>query len=419
MFSQVIRRLFATGYVFVVGGMVGRALLQMLLVILLARGLGRVDYGASVAIISVTGFFSTLAGLGASILHLKDAAIAPDAWQESLAAHHRNVWRSQPILLVLSAFVAWLVVSGNVPWFILLLLVAGDLLGLPHNDLMVRSRQGRGDYAWMAVTMCSLPALRVISLLGCLIALGHIDLLAWGIVCFSSGACMFFAVAWSASRATAIARSDIKRREIFAGLGFAMASASTRIHADADKAIIAKISSLGAAGDYSLAYRLMDVLLLPINSAIEWSIRNLFQHGSMGLEASVRRLWRRWVALLVFALMASAAAYLLAPLLPMVFGRQYENCIVMAHWLALLPLTTCTWMVVRSTAATAGHEKLVGVVELLGALLSVTLGVVLVMNDGWRGAVLATYLTHIVMTSIVLAYLVGRRAYSRQNLGSG
>ena len=133
------------GYVSVVGGMGARALIQAILVILLARNLGAIDYGASVAVLSVTGFFSTLAGLGASLLHLKDVAVAPGVWRESLWAHHKTIWRTQPALFLVSLFVAWVIVHGGVTLVTLLLLVCGDLLGLPHADLAVRSCQGRGS----------------------------------------------------------------------------------------------------------------------------------------------------------------------------------------------------------------------------------------------------------------------------------
>jgi hypothetical protein len=36
-----------------------------------------------------------------------------------------------------------------------------------------------------------------------------------------------------------------------------------------------------------------------------------------------------------------------------------------------------------------------------------------VMSQGWRGAVIATYLTHIMMTTIVLAYLAAYRMHRR------
>jgi O-antigen/teichoic acid export membrane protein len=403
------------GYMLVVAGMSLRAAIQALVVILLARTLGTVDYGASVAVISVTGFFATLAGLGAAVLHLKDIAVEPANWRGSLWHHHKNIWRTQPILFVISSFVAWFVIRQHVDWCTLLAMVGGDILGLPHAEFAVRSHQGRGQYVGMAIMMCALPMLRLCALLCYFVVEGGVSLRAWGAIGLLSGAAVFSIVA------AGVARSGRRRGErqrssgsMVEGLGFAMTSASLRIHADADKAIIARLSSISAAGEYSLAYRLMDVLLLPVNGFIEWSIRLLFQYGREGIRESLKKTWMRWLTLFLVASLMSVMAYMLAPYLPLVFGEQYRNTVTMARWLCVLPLTATSWTIVRSIAATAGYEKLAGLIELVGAGLSVMLGVALVMAQGWRGAVLATYVVHLSMVFLLLSVVYGRGVHKRR-----
>lgn len=392
-----------SGYATVIAGMGFRAAFLAALTILLARLLGRADYGACVVVGGIAGFFSVLAGLGASALHLRDTAIVPDAWRGSFVAHHASIWKTQPILLTLTVLVAWFFVREEVGWLSLLLLVFGDLLGAPASDLLVRSYQGRERYGRMALAMCALPLTRVLLIAMLAMTSDFIDLQSWSVLSFLSGVGVAAVTAGMAMRAKKGGAVERKySRDSFSGLGFSMTAASARIHADADKAIIAKLSSFGAAGEYSLAYRMMDVLLLPINGLVEWSMRALFRHGQGGVGASLQALWRRWLALLSMALVACVAAYVLAPVLPAIFGEQFQDVVLMGRWLALLPLTTACWVMLRSIVATAGHQKFVGVVELIGASMSILLGIVLVSRYGWRGAVLATYGTHIAMSLTVI-----------------
>lgn len=392
-----------SGYMTVIAGMSFRAVFLAMLTVLLARFLGRADYGACVVIGGIAGLFSVLAGLGASALHLRDVAINPDAWRGSFVVHHSSIWKTQPILLTLTVVVAWSVVREEVGWLSLLLLVFGDLLGAPASDLLVRSYQGRERYGRMALAMCALPLTRVLLIALLAMTSDFVDLRSWSFLNFLSGVGMATVTTALAMRAKNSGPVEGKySRNSFSGLGFSMAAASARIHADADKAIIAKLSSFGAAGEYSLAYRMMDVLLLPINGLIEWSMRALFRHGQGGVGASLQALWRRWLALLSMALAACVAAYVLAALLPAIFGEQFQGAVVMGRWLALLPLTTACWAMLRSIVATAGHQKFVGVVELIGASMSILLGIILVSRYGWRGAVLATYGTHIAMSLTVI-----------------
>jgi len=408
--AQKTLRIPGSNYLTVIAGMGFRAAFQAALTILLARLLGRADYGALVVVGGIAGLFSVLAGLGASALHLRDTAIAPDAWRGSFVAHHASIWKTQPILLVLAVLVAWLVVREEVGWLSLLLLVFGDLLGAPASDLLVRSYQGRERYGRMALAMCGLPLTRVLLIAPMAMSGDFANLQSWSLLSFLSGvgmAAVAAGVAMSAKSDDLVERKY--SRDSFSGLGFSMTAASARIHADADKAIIAKLSSFGAAGEYSLAYRMMDVLLLPINGLIEWSMRSLFRHGQGGMGASLRALWRRWLVLLCLALLACVAAYALAPVLPAIFGKQFQDAVLMGRWLALLPLTTACWVMLRSIMATAGHQKFVGVIELIGASVSILLGIVLVSLYGWRGAVLATYGTHIAMSVTVIAGILKQR----------
>lgn len=386
------------GYGSVTAGMVLRALLQAGLTIVLARFLGRSDYGLFVAVASITGLFSVLAGLGASALHLRDASIDSSTWRSNFVLHHRRISKSQIPLALISIGATWLVVRGDVQWMILVALVLGDILGIPASELLMRSYQGRGRYIPMALVMCSLPAIRFSALVSLLVLDAPIRLSSWAWISLTSGASMVAITSWFSWKSAGLRQRHTQRPGgTPSGLGFALSAASTRIHADADKAIIARLSSPGMAGDYSLAYRLVDVLLLPIYGMLEWSVRSLFRSGQKGFRVSFECAWKRWAVLMLMALISSLATYLLAPVLPVVFGPQYIEAVAMGHWLCFLPVTTASWMILRSTAATSGYQSAVGAVELFGTAITVALGVVLVSLHGWRGAVLATYLTQVIM----------------------
>jgi O-antigen/teichoic acid export membrane protein len=393
--------------------MSARAFLQALLVVLLARLLGKQDYGIYVAILSISGFFSVLVGIGASALHLRDVSLDPETWRESYVRRHRAIYLSQVWLIAVSLPIAWFVAKAGANWLEIVLLVVGDVAALSASEFMVRSCQGRLLFRRMAAMMCMLPGLRVLVLGAAILSGLRLDLWGWSIVCCATGGAMSALAAFGARRAGKSASPSTRLEgSHLAGLGFAMAAGSARIHADADKAIIAKLSSYGLAGEYSIAYRMMDVLLLPVNGFVEWSTGALFQQGQCGFSQSLRKLNWRWLLLFLVAAAIGAVSWALAPLLPWVFGKAFDGTVAMAHWLSLLPLSAATWTCVRCVAATSGHERAVGVIELLGAGFSVALGIALVLLMGWKGAILATYATHMTMTVVMLA--VGLRPDRRK-----
>ena len=391
-------------YAVVFSGLACRSMLQVALTIFVARALGRSDYGATVAVAGIAAFFSVWAGLGASALHLRDSATQSQLWQLSFAHHYSRTVRTQLPLIALALLVAWFVTRGAISGFELVLLVTGEMLGAPLADLLTRSYQGRSHYVAMAAATCALPFLRLgMTAFAVMVFAGDFNLSRWAVVVFASGAVVASAAWWTSHKIRRhAAQADTYQNGPVSGLAFAVAAASSRVHADVDKVILARLSSMGAAADYSLAYRIVDVLLLPVSSLIEWSARAMFLYGQSGTREAAERLSHRWIAVGALAGAAAFAILLLAPLLPWVFGVQYEGAETIARWLCLLPVTAACWLSVRGLAAASGHERLVAVVEGVGALLNAALCVVLIQAWEWRGAVLATYVTHIGMVLLTL-----------------
>jgi len=398
-------------YLLVLAGLSIRAVMQAGLTILVARLLRPDEYGTSVAIAGVAGFFSVWAGLGASALHLRDNATNPSQWRASYARHHARIVFGLLPLAALSLAVAWYVTSGTEAWIVLLLLVSGELLGAPAADLLVRSYQGRSMYGAMAAIMCALPLVRLLLLAALVAFLPTVELVHWATVVFVSGlAVAAFGQAMAVRLKGLHARArQASEKDSTSGIAFAVAAASSRIHADADKVVLARMSSMTVAGEYSLAYRLVDVLLLPVNSLIEWSTRAMFQHGRAGARDAVRALRTRWLIVSGLSVAASALILFLAPFLWILFGSKYEGIEAIARWLCLLPLTSAGWFAVRNIASTSGQERMAAAVEGAGALLNIVLCVILIGALEWRGAILATYITHLVMTSVAL-YVMTRTA---------
>lgn len=401
--TKVPRRRIPASYLMVLGGMTCRALLQAAVTVLAARALRPDEYGASVAIAGIAGFLSVWAGMGAPSLHLRDNAKNPERWESSYVRHYARVMLWEFPLVVLSVGIAWYVTNGSIGWINIVLLVSGELLGAPAADLLVRSYQGRSKYVFMSICMCGLPLARLSLLAALLVSKTDIQLFHWAAVVCASGcvvAASAFGLAVKSRRQAAL---QLRFESCPAsGMAFAVGAASSRVHADADKVILARMSSMATAGEYSLAYRFVDVLLLPVSSLIEWSTRAMFQHGESGTGHAVRVLKARWIAVAGISLVACVFVYALAPYLWLLFGRKYESLQEVARWLALLPLTFASWSAVRSIASTTGRERLAAATESGGALLNVALCLLLVASMDWRGAVLATYLTHLAMTSVVL-----------------
>lgn len=389
-----------------------RSLLLSVLVVLLARALGPSAFGGYAAAASLASFFAMFSGFGAGPLHVRDVAHAKLSYAESL--NRTMIWTavSLPLLAVASFSSAWFVIPHNVRPLAITLIVLGELLFYAIVDLAMRIMQALERYGSMVFVVCFLPALRAV-IATLMMLTGTLGLMAWAWVSFSIGALAFVAVfgiwAWRL-------RGNLRMRlplfqDGLSGLGFAVATASSRVHGDADKVVLARLVSTAAAGIYTLAYRLIDIFLLPISAGVERLLPALFRQGQHGLGRALRASVGKIALTLTLALALCAGVYLAASLLPLVLGGSYEEAVPIAHALSAVPLTMTCWIVVRTLAATSGYERATGAIELAGALFNVGTTVVLVWNWGWRGAVAATYLTHLVMVASFGLYIAWRAKF--------
>lgn len=391
-----------------------RSLLLSVLVVLLARALGPSEFGGYAAAASLASFFAMFSGFGAGPLHVRDVAHAKLPYAESL--NRTLIWiaASLPLLGAASFACAWFVIPHNVEPLAITLIVLGELLFYATIDIAMRIMQALERFGSMVFVVCFLPALRL-AIAALMVLTGTLGLMSWAWVSFSTGAlagvAVFGAWAWRL-------RGNLRTRlplfqDGLSGLGFAVATASSRVHGDADKVILARFTSTATAGIYTLAYRLIDVFLLPISAGVERLLPALFRHGQDGLRRALRASAGKIALTLAFALVLCAGVYLASFLLPLILGASYKEAVPIAHALSAVPLTMTCWIVVRTLAATSGYERATGAVELAGALFNVGATITLVLTWGWQGAVAATYLTHITMVASFISYLAWRAKFVR------
>lgn len=393
-----------------------RSLLLSGLMVLLARSFGTSLYGGYATAASIGGFLSTFSGLGAGPLHVREVALGEYLFDASLDRMIRRVIRTTPILLILTALLTWLLIPDSLPLGSLCLLALGEYLSGVTSDTWMRSMQSRERFPGMGVAVCAIPLAKIL-LGGAILWSGYLSLDAWAWASFLTGGTAFALICFTGLTASAShsdAASGGKSEKTFGAIGFAIASASSRVHGDADKVVLTRLASPTVTGQYTVAYRLTDVLTLPVVAGTERLLPRLFKIGAERSTESRTDLLKMTIAGASLAITLSAITYLVAPLLPWVFGAGFQASVNMARALSLVPASMTLWVMVRSYAGTNGFEHAMGLFELFGAGFNVAASLLLVMRFGWSGAVIATYLTHLSMAFTLTLWMVYRRKFIRR-----
>lgn len=396
-------------YIAITGGLGLRAAALALLVMVLARSLGSSLYGGYAAVLSISNLFATFSGLGAAILHVRDASRQSLSHDVSLRRATIQTLRTFIPLAVVCLACTWLLIPTSIPHLPISAIAIGELSAVIATELAFRSFQAQERYWAMGVATAFVPLLRTI-VAGSMWFLGMLDLYTWAPVSLASGLLPLAGLVVLFMRRTSTLNrgavsNKISAADALSGVGYSLSAASAQLHGDADKIVLARLTTTADTGQYAVAYRLTDVLTLPIVAAIARLLPSLFRDGTTGFSASIKQSRKLISVGLVAALFLSIIGYLAAPLLPWILGSSYTYSVRMARALAFIPFSMTVWSIVRSIAGTSGYEKEMGATELSGATFNIVACIVGVAAFGWAGAVIATYLTHLFMAVALVTWI--------------
>jgi O-antigen/teichoic acid export membrane protein len=369
-----------------------RLMVQVVYFIIIARSLGPQGYGAFISVVALSAILSPFCGWGASHLLVRDVARDPDTFRHSWgnAVVRSLVYGS--VLLGVILIASRFVLPNSISPLLVLLVGTSDLLFARILDTSSFAFLAFQRLRWTAI----LQALLSISRLGAALALVSITAaptpLHWGYFYLLSTAFSALVALWvvNSKLGTPKIRLAGLTSDLKAGFYFSLSIASQNIQNDIDKTMLARLSTLEAAGIYGAAYRLVQVTFTPIRALGYASYARFFQHGATGIRGSLGFARRLVLYAGGYGLSAGVTLYLLAPLLPFVLGADYHNAVGAVRWLAFLPFLKAMQYFAADTLTGAGYQGIRSSVQLCVALVNVLLLLILVPAYSWLGAAWAS-----------------------------
>ena len=181
---------------------------------------------------------------------------------------------------------------------------------------------------------------------------------------------------------------------------------SAGISADAlgnegDKLVLAANKMVVDTGLYAAAYRIVQLGIVPVGSVMQATHARFLQHEE-GVRGQHLARAKRYAAVgggygLAFAI----GIILVAPLLPLVVGRDFEGSVQMVRWLSPIVLLRAVGSCSVNGLMGLGRVTLRTVLIAINAAFALVLYVVLIPRYGWEGAAIATVVSEalsVVMT---------------------
>ena len=392
-------------------GMGLRALSQGIVFIIIARAMGPSGYGSFIALVAISTTLSHLSGLGSHVLMTRDIALDTgnfsDSWGQTLIAF----LFSFPIIFIGYLVTVHTLLPGFNSWHIVILIGFADIFLGALNSFSISAYQGFGRMG-RASRMILIPILlRLVGSCAFLylsIAYTEIDLLlTWATLYFFSA---LLAVVYTQylllsdlgmPKFTSVRISTARIRESYS---FSFCNISEKMYVDADKVMLARMQSVDITGVYSAAYRLIDFSLIPVQGLLRASVPKFFT-----IQSSKETLLYALNIIklpFLYCLLAAITLFSLADWIVYILGKDYKNSVDIIKILALMPILLLFRYFAQQVVATSGLQESVMGIIVVGAIFNIILNLFLIIPWGWRGAVISTYLSEIIIIVLMLRLVV-------------
>jgi O-antigen/teichoic acid export membrane protein len=174
-----------------------------------------------------------------------------------------------------------------------------------------------------------------------------------------------------------------------------------------------RLTTPDATGVYTAAYRVVDMAFIPMRAVLAAAYPRFFASGAGGLAGALALTRHLAVPSAAYAVAASLALLLGAPLLPVLLGESYAGSVGVLRALAVLPLLKVAHHLAADTLTGAGHQGARSAWQVAVAVVNVAANLVLIPAYGVSGAV-ASSIACDGLLAVALWAVVARRVRGRR-----
>jgi O-antigen/teichoic acid export membrane protein len=379
---------------------------------LLGRQLGPTDYGALVAMYAVIGIAVCLAfvGPGLAMVH-----IGMREGLSTVAGHFFGEQLAFSILAGLAVLLLSPVVVPALPLTTLVPFVLAEFVGI---GLMVTSWNMRMVAAGYRTTL-RLQLIPQAVKLGVIVTLAIADRLTlqtYGVTFMLCMVPLGFAVFMRTTRSLGVARRPRPLRAEHVSTTLSMSSTmwAWSLHNDGDKLTMSAYGLGPDVGLYAAAYKLVQFGGIPVNALATSTFRSFVDPTVAG---QVKRAVRYSLAVSLYTATAALAIIVLAPVaIPILVGEGFSDSVVMARWLAPLLVIRGALTFPANALVGLGHTHARLVAYMVSAGVGMALYVWLIPTMSWRGAVIGSYVSDLVL--LVSLWVLLARSHRRQPIAA-
>lgn len=369
--------------------------------------LGPDDYGRYITVYTIAGFAITwvYASVGVALAQL--VLQRHRTIESAIKVGHRQV-----LLFAIPASLIGLVITaltlGNDMIVVALVIFGTDLAIAGIADVLISVLYSQKGVPASARIRLLNPLLRAIGV-GALALFDGITILSLVLVNLVATVAIYLAARHrvrTLEQETPTDGSVATPRELFRlSFTYAMSMSTNAVQNDGDKMVLAAYRSNAEVGEYGAAYRLVSTAMLPLR-AVSTAATRWFLPNDAGTTTQLKRAIQLLIPTGAYAALCGVGLLIVQPISGWLMGDEFEHAVQITVWLAGFPLARVVSDLPTYGLLGLGRNRARMFLGLAGALVSAAAYLLMVPPWGWRGAVVATYLSEIFVAIVGWTLLV-------------
>jgi O-antigen/teichoic acid export membrane protein len=375
-----------TGWMFLGQGL--RLLIQAGYFVIIARSLGVQQYGAFAAVTAMVAIFSPFVGLGCGNLIIKNVSRNRELLDECFGNGMLVTLATGLLAIGVVIGICKWVLPASIPVLVILMVALADLICYRTIILVASAFQSVERLDKTAQFNVLVSGARFLGIAVTVLVVHHPTAELWSIV-YTGTSAVATVISLIFVRGLVHSIKVTFRRiqnELLEGLYFSGSLSAMTIYNDVDKTMLARLSTLGANGIYSAAYRLIDVSFIPVSSVLYAAYAGYFRHGEGKVQTAYEYAMRLLPRPIGYSLLAFAGLLLGAPIIPKILGAEYLRTVEALRWLAILPLFKTIHYFFADALSGVGYQGLRMCLQIVVAVFNVLVNLWVIPAYSWRGA---------------------------------
>jgi O-antigen/teichoic acid export membrane protein len=370
-------------------GQGGLKILQATYFVVIARTLGAGGLGAFAATAALSQLIAPMAGLGSGNVLIQHVARRREVFAHYWGGALTLTVITGAISVGLAALAARAFLPNTIATSLVICVTTSDLVFQTVLFLCGQAYQAQERMARTAQLPIVTTFLRLVAALAFVATPGPHTAALWGYYYLACTALSTATALWLTSRELGrpLIRFTYTPQDVRDGFYFATGISAQNIYNDIDKVMLGRlVPALSATGIYSAAYRVIDVVLVPIRSIGQAAYPKFFKHGARGVRSSTRVAQQLLPPAVGYGTVAAILMFLVAPLLPHILGHDFDQAAGAVRWLSLLPVLKSIQFAAADALTGAGFQATRTVLQVIVAGINIGINFPLITHYSWRGA---------------------------------